>query len=305
MRKVKACLFLLSMAPAFPWFSHATINTGADFLNIAVGARPVGMGNAYTAMASDVASLHWNPAGISRMQGRELAATHAQWLLDTRYDFVGFGLPTQRGNWGLGLARLSQPRFDGRSDSGQKNGDFSAYDQALTLAFGKPIGNSHLGFGLKFIQSQIASYQAHSFAVDLGLIRQIPVSFLQVPVSLGLSAQNIGPGMKFAEQRDPLPLTFAAGLAYPFFQAVSLAMDIKQKPRERTTDVSFGTEYQILPNLALRGGYLSQLGISSRQAFGGVAAGIGISILGSRMDYAITPFGDLGNVHRISLSYRW
>ena len=40
--------------------------TAAQFLGISVGARAIAMGSAYTASATDVSSLYWNPGAIER-----------------------------------------------------------------------------------------------------------------------------------------------------------------------------------------------------------------------------------------------
>ena len=37
---------------------------GFQFLKLGVGARPVAMGSAYTAVADDANALFWNPAGL-------------------------------------------------------------------------------------------------------------------------------------------------------------------------------------------------------------------------------------------------
>ena len=40
--------------------------SAAPFLWIGAGARAMGMGGAFVAMASDPSTLYWNPGGISR-----------------------------------------------------------------------------------------------------------------------------------------------------------------------------------------------------------------------------------------------
>ena len=45
--------------------------TAAKFLSIPVGARAVGMGGAFVAVADDASSLYWNPAGIARLSQSE------------------------------------------------------------------------------------------------------------------------------------------------------------------------------------------------------------------------------------------
>ncbi|HOM87997.1 MAG TPA: hypothetical protein PLU42_08165, partial [Spirochaetota bacterium] len=37
--------------------------SGADFLEIGVGSRPLGMGEAFTAEVNDINAIYYNPAG--------------------------------------------------------------------------------------------------------------------------------------------------------------------------------------------------------------------------------------------------
>ena len=39
--------------------------TTANFLEIGIGSGPSAMGEAYVAVANDVSSIYWNPAGLS------------------------------------------------------------------------------------------------------------------------------------------------------------------------------------------------------------------------------------------------
>ena len=80
---------------------RAEAASGASFLKIGVGARAVGLASAYTALADDVTALHWNPAGLSRLGSKQLAATHAELYADTRYDFFGYAHPTAKGTFGV------------------------------------------------------------------------------------------------------------------------------------------------------------------------------------------------------------
>ena len=82
-------------------------NTTAAFLKIGVGARPIGMGNAFTAVADDINSLAWNPAGLSLLSRRELGVMHSELFADTRYDFLGYAHPMKTGTLGLGINYLS------------------------------------------------------------------------------------------------------------------------------------------------------------------------------------------------------
>ena len=62
-------LFILLLLWGVP--SHATTNVGtagAQFLKIGPGARVDSLGGAFGALANDVTSIYWNPAGISQLE---------------------------------------------------------------------------------------------------------------------------------------------------------------------------------------------------------------------------------------------
>ncbi len=297
MRQKTPYILILAMAfvltPSYCLF--AALRSGAELLNIGIGARPVSMGCAYTATADDINSIHWNPAGLSSMKAREIGATHAEWLLDTKYDFIGLGLPMKNVALGFGIVRLDHGNFEGRGVNRQSMGSFDAYDQALSIAAGGKLKNGlQVGGGIKYFQSQIGGDKASSFAVDLGLIGKLR----RLPVSLGLSLRNLGPGMKFISQRDPLPLSVTAGFACHMIQGLNIALDVKRMVYDKTTNVSLGMEYSVFPALTLRSGYLSSISDS------GLGAGIGLNVLGTQFDYAVTPFGELGSAHRVSFTWR-
>ena len=134
--------------------------------------------------------------------------------------------------------------------------------------------------------------------MDLGARHQVAGS----PLALGVSVVNIGPGMKFLNQRDPLPLTLAVGAAYRLGGVFNLALDVRREVNDKRTEIGIGTEYAVLSSLSLRVGYASQ---SARTSGSGGGAGLGINTRRFRADYTFTPFGQLGNVQRVSLGARW
>ncbi|MBI4064567.1 MAG: PorV/PorQ family protein, partial [Elusimicrobia bacterium] len=218
----------------------AQTNSGFSFLKIGVGARPIGLGSAYTAMANDATAIYWNPAGLGAIKKRELSAMHGEWLLGSNFDFLGVGYPSKIGALGFGMSMLSHPEQEGRDEQGRRTGNFSSRSNAFTLALSRPMSvQTHLGLGVKLIQSQIGQDKGQGFALDAGGLYHMT----RIPISLGLSIQNLGPGIRFINEETRLPLTLASGLAWHGFAGVALAADFKYRVYDQKTNWALGTEY--------------------------------------------------------------
>ncbi len=64
--------------------------SSAHFLKIGAGARAIGMGESYVAVANDIEALYWNPAGITLFNKSTAFFSHAQWLVDVEMEYAGF-----------------------------------------------------------------------------------------------------------------------------------------------------------------------------------------------------------------------
>lgn len=293
---------------------------GAAFLKIGAGARAAALGNAYTAMAgNDVNALYWNPAGLGTLKQKEFSFTHAQWLLGSQYNFAAAGLPVDgasfgmddyRGSIGMGVMGISVDGIDSRAADRTAQSNIDASDRAFLLGAGirhRPTG-LNFGLGVKFIQSSIGDHSAQTYALDLGMTYKMSMSRGQ-PLSVGLSVRNLGPGVQFIEQRDPLPTTASLGLSYPMGNIFNLAFDTNYHVHENKMSFGLGTEVTPIHSVALRAGYLqnttSGSGTSGLVGLGSLAGGIGLKFTRYQVDYTFTPFGALGNAQRISLGARF
>ncbi len=293
----------------------ASAEETAAFLKIGVGARPAAMGGAYTAVADDVNAIAWNPAGLSGLNKREVGAMHAALAVDTRYDFLGYAQPTAHGTLALSAARLSQGALEGRDDSGKPTGSFNAADTAVSVAFASRLESSaRLGGAVKYLHSGIADASGRTFALDAGGMYALDRLGPGTPL-LGLALQNLGPGMRFLDTKNDLPLTLAAGAGYALPLGLTLAADFRYRPYARKWEASVGTEYAVLSFAALRFGYASRtVGARSAASGGalgelsglsGLGAGFGIRLSGYTLDYSFSPAGELGSVQRFSLGARF
>lgn len=259
--------------------------TGANFLKIGVGARAAAMGEAFTAVTDDSTSLYWNPAGLARVEGRELSAMYNVWFQGIGQGYVSVGFPLLGGTMAFGTNYVSMGDLEGRDESGNPTETFQASDLGISVGFAGKLGRFLLGLSGGMIRSTIAGDTQSAFLVTLGGLVEVSEGF-----SLGVVAQNLG--TKLGD--DSLPFILKAGLALEV-GSFSLAADIG---KSQDTDLYYcvGIESWIGNVVALRAGYRT-----GRDVGPGWTAGLGFKMSGFEVDYAYVPYGDLGSTHRISL----
>jgi len=296
---------------------HSKAGTSsASFLKIGVGARPMAMGEAFTAAADDIHSLYWNPAGLAGYAAPSFSYMLHESFQVLRHEFLGYAQPWKTGEnggaWGIGLISLRVPsdleRRSGLSEGSEAfgnitnpEGKFGANDLALGASYARFWRGEHaLGTTLKLVRQSIDDDFAQTVALDLGWQWREAVPNL----SLGAMLQNLGPGVKF-QTRFPLPLTFKAGAAYRLERFHSkLAFDVAV-PRDNYPLLSLGIESKVLKFLNLRAGYRYRWFGNPLGDGSGLRAGGGFAFKGLSLDYAFAPFGDLGKTHRISMGWRF
>jgi len=306
------------------WAPLAHAAEGAQFLKIGVGARGIGMGDAYTAMADDADSVYWNPAGLARMSRPQVGMSRAVMFLGDTFDSVSFGLPlgsreklrtrdrqnarikawetVSRGTLGFGVTRLSQGTQEGRSADRSRTGDFDSGDMAITVGYALPITKRfNAGVAVKRIESRIADSKASTYAMDFGATTLVGASQRW---RLGASVRNLGHGLQLGAQRSELPLTVAGGAAVRIFHGLMLAGELQVRPYGERSTFNIGMEYSVIPTMTLRAGYQreqAENGVTGQPIFGSLGGGMGLTFGRYALDYSVTPFGELGNVQRVSL----
>src|SRR5262245_10119252 len=108
LRSIPFALASLLAAPS----AHATKYAG-EFLKVPIGARAVGMGGAFTAVADDATAPWWNPAGMVYLPYREVIPQHQEKFGRlVNHDYLGAVLPLggvsgKQSALGIGLVRLA------------------------------------------------------------------------------------------------------------------------------------------------------------------------------------------------------
>ncbi len=324
------CMFL----NAAPGYAGGEGTTAAPFLKIGTSSRAEAMGGAFTAVANDVDSNYWNPAGLTQLKRSTIGFTHLEWFEGIRYEYLTYADKYDYiGAIGISLGYLylgdipktfETPTGDYDTNS---SGTFGAADMLASLAWAGNmfVRENKIGVGVKLIQETIDSSQSFSVGLDVG--DQLLLSKMRwykksaeeswtvrlIPSSVGVSIKNLGTPVKYTYQNDPLPMMAQAGVAYQFLDDdLTFALDGEYRVSESLSTIRAGAEYWIRTglqtgpdetfDLALRAGYRTGFDASSAPGFS-VGAGLIFSSLG--LDYVFMPFGDLGVTHRVSLKFSW
>ena len=184
------------------------------FNDIGVGARPLGLGGAFVALADDSNASNYNAAGLAYVKNIHLGATYAQRFSGlVNYSIIACVLPIGRvGTIGADVGFLSE-------DSGIYNEQTFRFSYARTVI--KQIG---IGVNLKFFGTSydeenefvtenqyFAQTSSSTFSFDIGLMAK-PIHNLHI----GLSAENLVPAdISISEaETDTIPQNIRAGIVY-------------------------------------------------------------------------------------------
>ena len=179
--------------------------TAANFLEIGVGSEANAMGEAYVAVANDVSSIYWNPAGLSSLKKSSALFMIQPWFVDIDMLFAGGAMVIPKvGVIGLGLTHLDYGEMEVTNLEYQDGtGEmFRASDVAAAFTFSRKIVSwFSFGSSLKYINSNIWHSSASAFAVDLGVL--VNTSFFSFTgnnkdgINIGMSISNYGTRMKY------------------------------------------------------------------------------------------------------------
>ena len=114
MKKISTT-FLLGLSLLFGHVAvHATPESRAAvlFLLIEPGARAIGMGESYVAIADDATASYFNPAALAGQTDSKINFTHSKWLPgladDLSYEFLAYSSPVSGwGNIGFNVSLLN------------------------------------------------------------------------------------------------------------------------------------------------------------------------------------------------------
>ena len=298
-----------------------------EFIAIGVGGRALGLGGAYAALANDVTSGYWNPAGLSKLMYPQVTLMHDERFAGlVNYDYGAFALPVgANASLAISAIRLGVDNIantanawtdinhDGLPESNEidysKITYFNAADWALYLSYAKKSTASFLyGASFKLIRRDMGDASATGIGFDAGAQYSFDDKFL-----LGANFQDVTTTLVAWNDgtNELISPTLKLGSAYLLDAlggrfAPAVDVDIRFEGRESASNahlgaISFdfhsGLEFDFKNLIALRAGYSD---------LGSLNLGTGIHLPKFDIDYSFAKFDDseqLGSTHRISLTF--
>lgn len=105
MKKMTSILIMIS---GFRTMIFCSGKYAAEFLNISVGARVLGIGGAFVSVANDVSCIYWNPAGLIQLKNREISFMYSRTFeAEMNHCFLGYVHPTRLGQFGISVIYLN------------------------------------------------------------------------------------------------------------------------------------------------------------------------------------------------------
>ncbi len=291
-----------------------------EFLTHGVGARALGMGSAFVAVADDVTAGYWNPAGVADISTRAVQFMHSETFGDVvNYDTGAYVHPLEEGSAvALTYVRLAVddiPFTDFEEDEDRIYYDAarisweSDSESALFVTYARTVSPQlRLGASLKMIRKSIGEFSCYGLGFDLGAKYDIWNS-----VTLGANIQDATTTYLAwdTKEKERIWPTAKLGMAYVRDVAslggrVIAAADADVRFEKRwmadeyhvgdvTVDTHYGIEFVYRDAVAVRAGL----------AMGELTAGAGVGIGGFVIDYAYGRHEYLDSSHRVSASYEF
>src|ERR1035438_10229180 len=186
-----------------------------------IGARPLGMGGAFSTIADSGDAIFYNPAGLVQVLRPEISGMGAV-LLNGKEDLFDLAYVQPFGDqmaWALSTQQLLFS--DGTENDRIYIGSFAA-----PLAIDKSIS-----FGLNAKLYGVDSptqpgFQASGFGLDMGFLYHLPIYDPRYgkEINIGLCAQDLDTAIRWqAGNSDPVALAVKGGLSYEFTDEIGRA----------------------------------------------------------------------------------
>jgi hypothetical protein len=180
MKRILVIILILCFSDTFSQEARKYSN---EFLAIGVGARALGMSNAYVTTVDDVTSGYWNPAGLTQIKKDfQVGLMHAEYFAGiAKYDYGAFAAKIDSASaFGFSVVRFGVDDIpnttqlidaDGNVDY-DRISSFSVADYAFMFSYARKskIKGLRYGANVKVIYRQVGDFaKAWGFGLDGGI----------------------------------------------------------------------------------------------------------------------------------------
>jgi hypothetical protein len=217
---------------------------GANFLEIGVGARARGLGEAFSGLASGATATYWNPAGVGSIEQFDVAFSYLSLYddFDIGHYFAATALPLFGGAAAVSYIRLTSGdmlRTDEANPGGgnQQEGDtFSWSSQAIGVTYGRRLTDRlQIGLTGRAITEGMTQAKISWWGFDVGTIFNTGLYGL----TLGAALLNVGGQAQY--EGALLQTRVATDQAFPF------SIPIQYKATQYTLPTTF--RFSLVSNL--------------------------------------------------------
>lgn len=283
--------------------------SSAGFVNIQTfdsGARSLGLGNSFVAVADNTDAVFANPAGLGQLRGRQVTYTYGGIDklngIELGWYMASLGMPlSEKLGLGLGYERLSSPHSS-------ENGAF------VSLSY-QAVKRLYVGVTAKYLFSTVSprlEYEGDlptASWIDVGLLWQSPFPGAQMGLFLKNAYQTSGIKDDLLVERE---VHVGAG-----YRVGTQALLSVQYVRYRGTELyrghrgwMIGGEYHVLKELVLRAGrehsFDGEFGLDGRKDRAWLSMGLGLRLeyraVGLLLDYVHSSNRGVLSPHRFSLA---
>jgi hypothetical protein len=256
------------------------------------GARSIALAEGGAAALEGSESLAWNPAGISRTEAPTISLAHTAWVMDLNTETLNAVVPTGAfGTLGILGNYLSSGAITQRDSMGQKAGSYTFNVIGGELHWAKEVNSAiSLGVGAGYWSQETQGRMLGQAATSAGVQGRL-AGFTLGLAGTRLISDNCAWQASLAKQFSlgNVGLGFSGGVVI----------------EGEDSRYGAGLEASLGKALALRFGYQRVIEPTVLEGLSGLTAGVGFGLGPVSLDYGYMPMGELGQVHRIGLSYAW
>lgn len=224
-------------------FSAGQLHYGSD-LEWGYGARALGMGRSFVALANDASGLFWNPAGVMGLQSMQGMFQMSMLYQSYSSMYGAFAIPGVDDAIGIEFIMFGGSDIEGRDIYNQFTGMVQDSKMAFGATYSKRIMRDfYMALKGKFYMRSLGEYGDMAMAGDVSMIYNISDRF-----SAGINLMNVF-SMILGETSDKLTPQAMFGLGYK-----EKNMLFSLDARDNFNEWHFGVEYEPVKNIPLRVG---------------------------------------------------